>query len=86
MISKLLALTIGMPKLYLWGALVGTFVLYSAVLTYKVNDAANKRNELRNVKAIIEQIAQRQGINKNVLSTDLYDLCVELGGLPDDCK
>ena len=36
-------------------------------------------------RATIEQMKERGLINEAVRDTDLVDLCIELGGLPDDC-
>lgn len=42
--------------------------------------------ELRNTKAIIKQLHERGIINEAINNADIIDICIELGGLPDDCR
>lgn len=42
--------------------------------------------ETRAIKSTIKQLKQRSEINEAVRDTDTADLCIELGGLPEQCN
>lgn len=48
--------------------------------------AATAKAEARAAKATIEQLKERGLINESVANLPSADLCIELGGMPDDCN
>ena len=49
------------------------------------NDARDKINKAM-VKATVEQLKQRGQIDAEVSKSDIEEICIELGGSPDDCR
>jgi hypothetical protein len=53
---------------------------------WKGRTAATANAEARAAKATIQQLKERGLINEAVDDTDIADICIELGGVPDDCR
>lgn len=73
-----------LPGKIAMAALAGA-LLYGAG-QWQGRTAANANAEARGAKATIEQLKERGMIDEAVDNTDLVDLCIELGGLPDNCR
>lgn len=64
---------------------IGTSVV--AAITYKIGfNQGRKRYKTDTLAASIRAFNERQKIDDEVSSTDAYDICIALGGLPDDCE
>lgn len=53
---------------------------------WKGSTNATAKAEARAAKAVISQLKERGLINEAVGNLDTVQLCVELGGVPDDCR
>lgn len=53
---------------------------------WKGSANASARAEAKAAKAVISQLKERGLINEAVGNLDTVDLCIELGGVPDDCR
>ncbi len=67
------------------GALVALLGWSGAIYLKGRSDGASVA-ETRAIKSTIEQLEQRGQINEAVRDTDAADLCIELGGLPEQCN
>lgn len=67
------------------GALIGASVAYLPV--YHMGKSAG-RHEARvdQLEADVEAYAKREGIEDEVDGMDRYRICLDLGGLPDECE
>ena len=66
------------------GVCVG--VLVSAFPSYLLGYNSGKRvAQIEQLKADVDARIKREGINNDVRSMDRYAICIDLGGLPDQC-
>ena len=68
---------------YVIGAVIAVFVVSGAYIKGRSDHAAKVERAM--IKAVTEQLKERGAIDQDVSSTDIRDICIELGGVPEDC-
>ena len=70
---------------HITGAVIGGAV--SGLFFYALGQHDGKQNAaLEAAQAVAQAIQNRAGINETINDMDSVALCVELGGLPDQCE
>lgn len=74
-----------MIRPYLAAGAVLAFIAWSSALYVKGRaDGANNAKQAA-IQSTIKQIKERGDVNEDIKRTDIIDICVELGGLPEEC-
>jgi len=68
---------------YAFGSLVGVGIVGAAFISGFFIGKRSQRD--RELQKTIEALYEREKINEKISKFDDVDLCVALGGLPDDC-
>lgn len=67
------------------GAALGVLVSVLPAYMYGHSQGYNAA-QVDQLKASVEAQAKREGIENEVSDMDRYAICIDLGGLPDQCK
>lgn len=67
------------------GAIMGGAIFGSLLYVFGYSDGKNDA-ELKTAQAVTRAIQNRAGINTTINNMDSIALCVELGGLRDQCE
>ena len=70
-----------------WAALGAVLAVSGAYTLGSINGASQAKSEAEfaAIQSTLNQLKERGAINESVEATDLRSLCIELGGMPDDC-
>jgi len=69
-----------------WTMGVAALALYTGAVAFYVHDHVTDKVDRARLKATIKQLEERGEIDADVSNTDITELCIELGGVPVDCR